>query len=171
MGYVTLPPSALEIILILHELHNRGYEQLRLLPGMSASGCYWRWAIYPKFLMWDDNSFEKHGDIITFKHLEGSTEEERPRSESLITAEQFIRGNENFIELAKAKDKAYIKWFDQIVEHAKKDDFPIAYSDYFSAEEWKFMSGEPLSYPPFTRATFDEIDAKAIQWARENNLF
>ena len=120
--------------------------------------------------MWDDNSFEHHSDMISIKHIGGSTGEESPQNRPFITADEFIRGNENIIELAEAKDANYIEWFSQIVEHANKGDFPIAYADYFSAEEWKFMSGESLSYPPFIRATFDELDGKAVQLAREYGL-
>ena len=52
--------SAYEIIKFVHELHSRGYEQLRLLPGMSPNGCCWRWMIYPKVLMKNDCLFEKN---------------------------------------------------------------------------------------------------------------
>lgn len=164
--------SAYEIIMLVHELHQRGYEQLRLLPGMSASGCYWRWSIYPKILMWDNDIMEHHNDYIPFKCMDGSTDFEYPRADMpKVSVEDFIRGNENFIELSKAKDEEYVRWFSQIVEHAARKDFPIAYSEWFQAEEWKFLSGEPLRYPPFTRAKIDEISPKAMEWARENGLF
>ena len=52
--------------------------------------------------------------------------------------------------LAKGEDKAYVEWFEQIVEHAKNKDFPIAFEEFFHAKEWKFTSKEPLTYPPFT---------------------
>ena len=45
--------SAYEVIMIVHELHQRGYEQLRLFPGISPNGMCWRWMIYPKQLMQD----------------------------------------------------------------------------------------------------------------------
>ena len=46
--------SAYEVIMIVHELHQRGYEQLRLFPGISPNGMCWRWMIYPKQLMQDN---------------------------------------------------------------------------------------------------------------------
>ena len=66
------------------------------------------------------------------------------------SADDFIRGNERFLDMAKGDDKAYVEWFEQIVEHAKNKDFPIAFEEFFDAEEWKFTSKEPLAYPPFT---------------------
>ena len=54
------------------------------------------------------------------------------------------------LKLLMTSDKAYVKWFEQIVEHAKNKDFPIAFEEFFDAKEWKFTSKEPLTYPPFT---------------------
>ena len=45
-----------------------------------------------------------------------------------------------------------MKWFEAIVEHAQDMDFPIAFSEYFDAEQWKFTSGAHLSFPPFSPA-------------------
>ena len=142
--------SAYEIIMIVHELHQRGHEQLRLFAGMSPSGCSWRWYIYPKVLM-KDNLFERQVDWIPFDSPSGSTgdafpEEERKR----ITADDFVKEYDSYVSLAKGEDKEYVKWFETIVEHAKNKDFPIAFSEYFNAEQWKFSSGEPLVYPPFS---------------------
>ena len=142
--------SAYEVIMIVHELHQRGYEQLRLFPGISPNGMCWRWMIYPKQLM-QDNRFEHHGDCTPFECLRGSTGAAFPEEgQNLKTADDFIRGNEDFVNLAKGEDKAYVEWFEQIVEHAKNKDFPIAFEEFFHAKEWKFTSKEPLTYPPFT---------------------
>jgi hypothetical protein len=34
-------------LLMVGELHVRGYQRLRIAPGMSASGCYWRCSVTP----------------------------------------------------------------------------------------------------------------------------
>ena len=142
--------SAYEVIMIVHELHQRGYEQLRLFPGISPNGMCWRWMIYPKVQM-KDNSFEHHGDCTPFECLRGSTSAAFPEEgQEVKTADDFIKGNESFLDLAKGEDKAYVEWFEQIVEHAKNKDFPIAFEEFFDAKEWKFTSKEPLTYPPFT---------------------
>jgi len=52
--------GAYEIIMMLHELHKRGYQLLRILPRMSPNGCCWRWMIYPKVLMKGESRLEKH---------------------------------------------------------------------------------------------------------------
>lgn len=47
--------SVYEILMIVNELLIRGHKQLRLHPGMSPSGMAWRWMVYPKLVMKDDN--------------------------------------------------------------------------------------------------------------------
>lgn len=142
--------SAYEIIMIIHELHQRGFEQLRLYSGMSPSGCCWRWYIYPKVLM-KDNLFERQVGWIPFDWPSGSTGETFPEEgRKRITADDFVKEFESYVSLAKGEDKEYVKWFETIVKHAKNNDFPIAFSEYFDAEQWKFSSGEQLVYPPFS---------------------
>ena len=88
--------SAYEVIMIVHELHQRGYEQLRLFPGISPNGMCWRWMIYPKVLM-QNNSFELHGDCTPFECLRGSTGAAFPEEgQELKTSDDFIRGEEFF---------------------------------------------------------------------------
>lgn len=145
---ITTNYSAYEIVMYVHELHQRGYEQLRLMTGFAPSGCYLRWLIYPKALM-KDNLFEHYGEHPSFSCLSGSTGMEYPKDRECIPVENFIEGNESFIELARGKDPEYVRWFENVVTHAHKKIFPIAFEEYFNAKQWKFTSGEPLSYPPF----------------------
>lgn len=149
--------SVYEIIMIVHELHQRGYEQLRLLPGMSPNGCAWRWRIYPKALMGEDNRFERGGDctpfdsIISENNMLGSTGEAYPEEKrDFVTADQFIESHERFIEMAKGDDAEYVNWFAKIVEHAKNNDFPIGFADGPIGRKWLFTSSkEELEFPPF----------------------
>ena len=39
------------VLLLLHELHLRGYQRLRALPCMSPSSAYWRCSIAPVTLV------------------------------------------------------------------------------------------------------------------------
>lgn len=148
--------SAYEIIMIVHELHQRGYEQLRLFAGMSPSGCSWRWYIYPKVLM-KDNLFEHHDDWVPFDCPLGSTSEEFPeKGRESITADDFVKEYDSYVSLAKGEDKEYVKWFENIVKHAQDKDFPIAFSERYDAEQWIFISGEQLVFPPFSAVSNHE---------------
>lgn len=160
--------SAYEIVMMVHELHLRGYEQLRLFPGMSPNGCSWRWMIYPKVLI-KDNEFEKHGDCTPFECLRGSTGQAVPENkQNPILVEEFIKGFEGYIELAKGEDKEYVKWYQTIVEHAQNNDFPIAFADFYRSNSWKFLrSDEQLLYPPFSSRNIDTLtDEQMIEYAK-----
>lgn len=136
--------------MIVHELHKRGYEQLRLYAGMSPNGCSWRWYIYPKVLM-KDNLFECKVGWIPFDCPSGSTCEELPeKGRKKVTADDFAKEYDYYVSLAKGADKEYVKWFETIVKHAKNNDYPIAFSEHNNEELWIFTLGEQLVYPPFS---------------------
>ena len=65
--------GACDLVLIVHELHQRGYEQLRLFGGMSPNGMAWRWNIYPKCLM-DKPEYEWYDDCPPFECPHGSAD-------------------------------------------------------------------------------------------------
>lgn len=166
--------SAYEIVMVVHELHKQGYEQLRLFPGMSPNGCAWRWRVYPKIMMGNDNRFEMYDDCTPFDCIFGSTGEAFPMEDRpLLTVEEFMEENQNLIGLlAKAKDAAYVKWYGQIVEHAKVKDFPIAFADGIIKGQWHYLSGENLPYPPFTPTKMEDLpNEEAIEYARSLDLF
>jgi hypothetical protein len=154
--------SAYEVILFVHELHKKGYEQLRLVSGISPSGLSWRWMVFPKVFMIMGNSFEHNCDGVPFKYLHGSTGEGYPVNREVYSADDFIKGNEWYIELAKGSDQNYVKWFDNVFSHAQLNDFPIAFEERSSAEQWRFMSREKLSYPPFEEFNCDELSDDTI---------
>lgn len=159
--------SAYEIVMIVHELHQRGYEQLRLMSGWSPNGLYWRWFIYPKVLMSHGNFFEHNSEGVPFHCLFSSTGEDYPNDREPISVNEFVKGNEGFLELARGEDKDYIEWYKTIVRHAQNKDFPIAFEEYYDGEQWKFMSGDPLPYPPFESVSAERLsDELIIEYAK-----
>lgn len=150
--------SAYEIIMLVHELHQMGYEQLRLKSGLSPSGMYWRWHIYPKVFLGDNNLYECKGDGMLFHTLHGSTGQGMPERGEHIDADYILRHHSDIIRMAKCEDKEYAEWFLTLVNHAMDGDFPISYSDYYDATEWLFLkSNENLRYPPFSPADVNDI--------------
>lgn len=141
--------SAYEIVMFVHELHKRGYEQMRLYAGMSPTGMSWRWFIYPKVLMKKDKNFERKSYGPSFECVYGSTNEDIPHDREMINFVDVINEIESYVNLSKGEDKEYVEWFKSIVEHAEEKDFPIAFSEFFNENSWKFMSGELLPYPPY----------------------
>ena len=158
--------NAFEIIMFVHELHLRGYEQLRLFSGMSPNGNCWRWFLYPKVLMKTDNAFELHGDCVPFICLRGTTGDGRPKKQSIEPIDTALLENKDFFDLAKCKDNEYVLWFQNLVKKAKEGQYPIAFDEFFYGEQWLFTSSEKLTYPPFSPTNIDDLsDEQVIQSA------
>ena len=141
--------GAYEIIMMLNELHKRGYQHLRLLSGFSPTGCSWRWMIYPKILMKNEPRLERSNDFMPFECPYGSTGSVRSDVDIIKLADVFEETYRSFCSIGKLPDSEYVEWFNEVVEQAQDDSFPIAFEEYFNAEEWKFTNGTPLQYPPF----------------------
>ena len=157
-------------------LHQRGYHRLRILPGMSPSGMYWRVAI----------TFSDNLDDVAFPHeLHYSTGglTEFAGGEVTVTTTPDAVADLILKELPEAgptnDDPAYIAWFAElirIVEQTKA--LPVAYADYFDAEGWEIGWGSgvthrrpprpPVSYPGGTTSmpSTSDIGDKQIVYDR-----
>jgi hypothetical protein len=125
-----------KVLELVRELHRRGYERLRIAPGMSASGMHWRCAITPV-----SNISPDHGArIVDYEGLAahyssaddcavfGWTEID-DLAPSLL-ADRFVG---TFPEIAAAglgEDPAYVEWYREMLEAIGADALPIAYADW-----------------------------------------
>ena len=150
--------GACDLVLIVYELHQRGYEQLRLFGGMSPNGMAWRWNIYPKCLM-DKPEYEWYDDCPPFECPHGSAGCPKSDVDYKKAADVLLDNNRALFEKGKRPDKNYARWFKQLAEHALRGDFPVAFGEYFSnRRNWKFFpSEEPLKLPPFRPSKIETI--------------
>lgn len=155
--------GACDVVLILHELHQRGYEQLRLHCGWSPNGLSWRWNIYPKCLIGKDAKWEQHDDYTPIDCPHGSVACPKCEVDYSRAADVLLRSDSELLELGKLPDEEYVRWYAQLVEHAQRGEFPVAFSEYFpSPDSWLFEpSQEKLPYPPFTPT---DINAASDEW-------
>ena len=74
-----------------------------------------------------------------------------------------MRNASELLELGKLPDEEYVRWYAQLVEHAKSGEFPVAFGEYFpSRDSWLFEPvQDKLPYPPFTPTN---IDAASDEW-------
>jgi hypothetical protein len=160
--------GAYEIIMMLNELHKRGYQHLRLLSGFSPTGCSWRWMIYPKILMKNEPRLERSNDFMPFECPYGSTGSVRSDVDIIKLADVFEETYRSFCSIGKLPDSEYVEWFNEIVKHAENDDYPIAFADMFFEEQWLFMgSNELLKYPPFCPTDYTSLsDGQIIEYAK-----
>lgn len=141
-----------DIVLMLHELHNRGYQQLRLLPGWSPNGSCVRWNIYPKCVITEGTgSFERnhYGECPSGFH--GSADAPTYNLNPQEMADHFLKVAPKVCADAKLPDEEYMNWFSILVKHALKEEYPTAYGEFFpEGKGWIIQPGEQyIPYPPF----------------------
>ena len=118
------------------ELHKRGYERLRISPGMSPSGMHWRCSITP-----DTNISPRNGALIVAFSEKGAhysssqlnqyfqwTDAALSDVEDL--ADKFIERFPAICKAGKGEDRNYREWYSSLLRVTEHGAFPIAYADW-----------------------------------------
>jgi O-acetyl-ADP-ribose deacetylase len=134
-------------------LHRRGYHRLRVLPGMSPSGMYWRVAITAADNMTDDDGFLAVRDYQSaIMYSTGGLTDFAGGEVTVATSPETVADlilNALPEAAPTADDPAYVSWFAdlmQLVERAERA--PIAYADYFDDDEgWEVGWGSGIRHP------------------------
>lgn len=142
--------GAFEIVMALDALHKKGYEQLRLISGMSPNGCAWRWHLYPKSYLDAVSEHDGHYNCISGPHPFpfGSTCESNPdvKVDTLVSAIETMYAET--LSDAKFADPDYISWYQQIVEGAKNHCYPEAIGEWFNPDEGWSLGSKIIPWPP-----------------------
>ncbi len=143
------------VLLMVHELHKRGYQRLRIVPGMAPSGLYWRCSITPI-----TNTLATHGAMpLQYKacvHYTtgmgngyfGWTDAKHDIPQQL--AAKFVERFPEVVRAGLGSDWNYAGWYVEMLGFAKRGCFPIAYSDW-QIETSKYLardSERELPLPP-----------------------
>lgn len=145
--------TPIRILQGVYVLHQRGYHRLRVLPGMSPSGMYWRVAITLSVNMIDDASLSDHFDRdIALHYTTGSLAEFAGREVTVTTtpdevADLILSALRNVTPTHD--DPAYTTWFAELLHSVERTKaLPVAYADYFDAGEgWEIGWGSGVKYP------------------------
>ena len=124
------------VLLLVGELHRRGYEKLRIYAGLSPAGGYWRCSI-------------THAGNIS--HLNGAEIADFNADSTFYTTEQedayfgwkdvvhdsvaqladkFIERFPEICAKGKGADPAYAAWYRHMLNATEPNGFPIAYGDF-----------------------------------------
>ena len=134
-------------------VHQRGYHRMRILPGVSPSGMYWRVAItsddnlidgddYPHVINWDAALNYSTGDSPSSPAVKYSLPlhpRRLPISSSELHPERTPIGT----------DPTYVSWFADLPRRLESSgQLPIAYADYFDVSEgWEIGWGTGIRHP------------------------
>jgi hypothetical protein len=132
--------AARKVILMLAELHKRGYERLRLLPGMAPNGIHWRYAITPIAHVSREHGARSgascgyddfpRGSLSASDQMVGWGD--NPTSSPKELADLFVRTYPAICRDGKGKDSEYVAWYKSMLMRTHPDGIVWAYSDSYN---------------------------------------
>ena len=164
--------AAINVLLMVHELHKRGFQRLRIVPGMSASGMYWRVTILPRTRVLRSHGAMSHdwtwGGPEPFytsgqesKYFDWDDAVEDGPAE---LADKFLERFPEITEASRGSDWEYAGWYLEMLGKAQVGDLPIAYADWYDNPDpqWLpttrgFQSGLPMPPPGEAEGTVDDV--------------
>ena len=128
-------PDALRFLQMVGELHKLGFERIRITPGLSPSGIFWRCSITHSQNVQEDGWQPIDYDNDTENYGIGQGDEyfrwpDAPGKTPPELAAMFI---ERFMEIAakgKGSDPSYVSWFNGMLERAEQGHLPVFFADY-----------------------------------------
>ncbi|QDU41269.1 hypothetical protein Mal4_56350 [Maioricimonas rarisocia] len=138
---------ALRVLRMVHELHKRGYQLVRISPGMSASGGSWRCSVTHR-----GNTLRSHGAMLRdwdlAAHYSSRQENEyfgwRDARQDTVQqlADRFVERFPQIVSLGRGEDWSYAGWYTRMLGYAEQGRFPVAYADWWDRPDPRFL---PLS--------------------------
>lgn len=137
-----------KVLRMVSELHVRGYQRLRIAPGMSPSGCHWRCSITTA-----TNISNRHGawmlswDTLAAHYTSGQEKkyfgwEDAAYVTPSRLAELFIERFPAIAEAGRGSDWMYAGWYLDMLHQTYPNNFPIAYADWELPEGCLATTGE-----------------------------
>ena len=122
-----------KLLFVAKELHNQGYQNLKVIPSLSPSGLYWRCS----FVI--NNDVTKEMILVSNWIQEEFQIQEKEIELSLKDLTNFFAEKHyDFLKKCGGENKAYRDWFVNMVQNLKTEELPYAFSDYFSPTNyWK----------------------------------
>jgi hypothetical protein len=121
------------VLYAVGELHRRGYQRIRIAPGLAPGGAYWRCVVTPIA-----NITELHGARAAAydeAHVARYTTadstlffgwEDRRAASARQLADTFLERRIDLAALGRGRDWAYVGWFTELLGHADDGLFPVA---------------------------------------------
>lgn len=127
------------ILRTVQSLHLRGYQRLRILPGVSPSGTHWRCSISPA---------SNDSALATANAANFSTASEFPFDWLDVSttnpdqlAEAFIARFPAVANKGKGSDWLYAGWFVELLHLTYPTRLPIAYADWdLPTDSWATLN-------------------------------
>jgi hypothetical protein len=130
---------ALRVLRMAGELHKRGHQRVRIIPGVSASRVYWRCTVTSAARTAQDHGVLPAGGDLPeppYAASYSSAQEAQYFGWEDATAATAVQLADLFqvrfplvVEEGAGTDLAYAGWLVHVLGHAESGVFPVAYSD------------------------------------------
>jgi ADP-ribosylglycohydrolase len=133
-----------KLLFMVKELHNRGFEELQIIPSIAPSGLYWRCEFRPKRRSTKHLFYSSGAQYNYFGWKNGK------KMSSREMADRFQKDFSDMLDICKHSDKYYSVWYSNMLDIIGNDKLPYAYSDYFSSNDYWATTGgeETIPIPP-----------------------
>lgn len=140
---------ALRVLRTVGELHELGFQRLRIVPGMSSTGLDYRCAVTPVDLV-----SAQHGAMLAdperltgpevARYSTGASNEyfgwtDRRTATARGLAETFVVRFPRIAEAGRGEDWPYAGWFVQMLGLAEQGGFPLAYGEHLDWPDRRFL--------------------------------
>lgn len=125
-----------KVLLMVAELHTRGYQRLRISPGMAPSGSYWRCVVTPASnvsadhgaLLVDWNGLAAHYTSGHESHYFDLGDGAQLTPSQL--ADRFTERYPYLVEAGSGRDGLYAEWYQEMLSLTYPELLPVAYADW-----------------------------------------
>jgi len=136
---------AVQVLEMVRVLHERGYEHLRVAPGMAPSGMSWRCAVTHTGNIRPDHGAKARdfeADSAHYTSAAGGeyfqwTDAAEDTPEEL--AAKFIARFPEIAGKGRGPDPAYAQWFLEMLALARQGTFAISYADWNTERDPGFL--------------------------------
>jgi hypothetical protein len=137
---------------VVAELHDRGYQYLRIAPGLSPSGMSWRCEVASVVEFRSD-----HGALLqsgctqrlqfdSNRLFRGAVTID-PKASVATVATQLVADFPKIASACLGTDRAYVRWFSEMLALIRPDALPFAYADYRVSDIGLATVGRKLLVP------------------------
>lgn len=151
-------------------LHLRGHARLRILPGVSPSGMYWRVNVtsvdninhvgYPTLIDWEASFGWSTADELRIAGMRVHSTTHPEQVAELIL--------DQLVDIGVGYDPAYTSWYLRMLERVLQHQaLPIAYAEYLDPRKgWEIgpSTGIRMSPPPGIPRAFGDLVAPSAGW-------
>lgn len=123
----------LRMLRMVHELHKRGHQRIRICPGVAPRGADWRCTVTHA-----GNILKSHGGVALDIHSDtihyGAVQDAEyfgwrdARSDTVVKlADRFLERCPEIARVGLGRDWPYVGWYVEMLGLAERGAFPIAY--------------------------------------------